>query len=332
LVVGAFGELLLRVVGYQGAFSNSKYKMNGITNRDHLTFDSVAGYALIPNIRDHFRGVSTDAFGNRITSRSTIRHDRSIVLVGDSSMFGWGVTDEDTFAFKLANDPRFSEFNIVNTAVPSYSVAHIVAVLKHKVQLYNPALIIVGVSWPWKAFEAIDEYGSANGWRSIDFEFYKQLYPVRDTFKDTLAPKWYRMRLPTLVRDLYFRTLYGKKIRENMTTPGVRDFTLTKEQEEHFAAQHVTALREAVGQLPASTKVMFYVYPYQYTIFHEEFKHLGEAGYQVLLSGLDAPDLKPLIRQAFVKEPLYIDGGHLTPTGHDVFARLLGDMAVAKLK
>jgi hypothetical protein len=331
-VFAVAGEVLLHVAGYRDAFFRPNYKIDGITTPSLFTFDPVTGYAPIPNIRDRQRGISTDEFGNRITARPFDKGKQSIVLVGDSSVFGWGVRDEQTFAYKLAKDPRFSEYNIVDTGVPSYSLGHIAAVIKDKAARYNPALVVVAVLWPWKAFDFAGEYGSSEGWKAIDFDFYKKIYPVRTSYTEPPDAGWSDFRLPVFFKDLYYRLLYSRQIRENMMRPGVRDFNLPKEQEIQYASEHVAVLKEAVSHLPPNTKVLFYVHPYQYTIFRDEYKHLGEVGYQVLLTGLGTPDLKPRIRAAYAGEEFYIDGAHLTPTGHDMFEKLLGDMIATKLK
>src|SRR5436190_424667 len=169
-------EIALRVGGYRSAFYSDSYKVDGLTTGDHFTFDSKTGYALIPNILDKRRGITTDQYGNRITSAA--RHEKSIVLLGDSTVFGWGVRDEDTFAYKLARDPRFADYTIVNAGVPSYSLGHIVATLDEKVSQYNPAVVVISVLWPWKAFDE-KAYGGQDGWKTIDFDFYKILFPVR---------------------------------------------------------------------------------------------------------------------------------------------------------
>lgn len=64
--------------------------------------------------------ITTDERGNRLDSRGAPGpEDRLIVLVGDSYTFGWGVSDDETFAAYLDKSLP-AGFRVVNLGVPGY--------------------------------------------------------------------------------------------------------------------------------------------------------------------------------------------------------------------
>lgn len=321
-------EIILQLVNYNGFFMMGVYKNDGMTLNEHFTFDTITGYSLIKNITDQTASITTDENGNRISSKKFSKNLKSIVFVGDSTVFGYGVKDDETFIYKLSNDPYFQDYNLVNLGVPSYSIGHIAAVLKNKVKKYNPAIVIVAVLWPWKAFE---HYGGENNWLTIDFDYYKNLFPIRENF---ISPAQYkkRFKIPTLIRDIKFYLYRDALLEKNFSRPGIRDFTISHDEEVNFAKKHVEKLLQIKNSDELKNiKILFYIHPYQYTIFHPDYQNLGAIGYKILLEGLQAKDLKPIIRNKYTGIPLYLDGSHLTPEGHDVFYNIMKDTIIKNL-
>ena len=318
-------ELGLRLLDYKEQYAG-RYKHDGITDNSHYTYDEISGYSLIPQMRDPLKGITTDVNGNRISAHPFDPQKQSIVFVGDSTVFGWGVRDEETFVYKLSQDKRFENYNFVNLGVPSYSLAHIAAVLEHKVPQYNPKIVFIAVLWPWKAFES---YGDESRWLIIDNAFYKENFPKRVHFVPRNPS---RSRLVTFFRDRYLSLKYKEHLKENFTRPGIRDFTLSPEKEQWYAETHVEKLHGAINASSLKdVKIVFYIHPYQYTIFHEDYLHLGQLGYDILVQNLPALDLKPVIKKAYTDKPLYIDGSHLTPEGNDVFKDIMTEALLKTL-
>ena len=108
----------------------------------------------IPNFSDpnyDGYGVSIDAYGFRRGAQTTIPDCPSVVFIGDSVPFGWGVPDRASMPSKLfehlqrENDGRC----VINAAIPAYSLFQAVARLEHEIlrkfkidsvylQIYDP--------------------------------------------------------------------------------------------------------------------------------------------------------------------------------------------------
>lgn len=295
------------------------YPLAGLAGPQHYTYDAVTGYSLIPGINDPKQQITTDTNGFRTTGRKIDVDKPSIIFVGDSTVFGWGVGDAETFQYLLAQERTFKGYNIINMGVPSYSLGHIAAVLKNKVLQFNPRIVVVGILWPWKAFES---YSNLQAWEKIDFDFYKKTIPFRTHFEHSEPlRKILTPHLFYVLRDVWYHIKFKQQIRENLTRPGIRDFTMSRPQEEAFAREHVRVLKQAVEPLvQKGVKVIFYIHPYQYTIFSDQYRYLGQWGKALLIKDLPALYPGDFLVKEFKREPLFIDGCHLMPAGERVFA------------
>jgi hypothetical protein len=307
------------------------YPVSGLAVPDHYTFDPVTGYSLIPNINDKKQQITTDKNGFRSTGREFDASKESIIFVGDSTVFGWGVKDTDTFVYILSQENTFKNYNVINMGVPSYSVGHICQVLKYKVPTYNPHIVMVSILWPWKPYTS---YSSPEAWKKVDYDFYKATIPRRNNYhpphalRDMLAPHIY-----IVVRDIFYKFTYKKQIQENLVRPRPRDFDVTRQEEEKLAEEHIELLREAVEPLlRRGVKVIFYIHPYQHTLFSQEHRFVGRWGKELMLKRLGAYDPSEFIVKNFTGEPLFIDGCHLTPKGNQVFAQYLEGLVKNGLK
>jgi len=103
-------------------------------------------YELMPNLLVRFMGgtVTTDAGGFRTTPGSCDEQEPyTIIGLGDSVMFGWGVHDSETYLAYLAKSLDNDCVRIVNMAVPGYNTVMEVEVLKEKGLAYKPDLVIM---------------------------------------------------------------------------------------------------------------------------------------------------------------------------------------------
>jgi hypothetical protein len=122
----------------------------------------------IPNFSDpDFFGVgvgmSIDGSGFRRGAQSTNPGCPSVVFIGDSVPFGWGVSDRLSMPSKLfeylqkADDPRC----VINAAIPAYSLFQAVARFKHEIsgkfktdsvylQIYDPVFGFVHFGSQWR--------------------------------------------------------------------------------------------------------------------------------------------------------------------------------------
>ena len=120
----------------------------------------------IPNFSDskyERYGISTDAWGFRRGTQTTILDCQSVVFIGDSVPFGWGVPDRASMPSKLfdrlqkANDSRC----VINAAIPSYSLFQAVARFEREIlgkfkidsiylQFYDPVMQFVRFGAQWR--------------------------------------------------------------------------------------------------------------------------------------------------------------------------------------
>ncbi len=116
-----------------------------------LSADPRIVYELVPGLDVTFLGVplrtNADGFrGPRVPSART-RPAVRVVGLGDSVMFGWGVSEEDTYLARavplLESATPGVAWEVVNTAVPGYNTVMEVATLETKGLGFDPDLVIL---------------------------------------------------------------------------------------------------------------------------------------------------------------------------------------------
>lgn len=106
---------------------------------------SVSGlvYELLPNLRSvpgfGRETVTTNALGLRSSDIDPAKP--SIVFLGDSMTFGYGVEDRETNP-AVAGE-RFPKYNVINAGVSSYNIEQEVLTYDHKLALLNPKLVVL---------------------------------------------------------------------------------------------------------------------------------------------------------------------------------------------
>lgn len=111
-----------------------------------LTTSKSLVYELMPDLYVRFMGgvVKTDSDGFRITPGSCDKPDAyTIIGLGDSVMFGWGVHDDETYLAQFAQMSTEDCFRIVNMAVPGYNTVMEVTALREKGMAIDPDLVVV---------------------------------------------------------------------------------------------------------------------------------------------------------------------------------------------
>ena len=108
-------------------------------------------YELRPDLSFLFVGVPVEinrmGFRGRDYAFKKERGTVRIVGLGDSVMFGWGVSNECTYLSliedRLNREHPGTRWEVINTAVPGYNTAIEVAVLQEKGLKYKPDLVLV---------------------------------------------------------------------------------------------------------------------------------------------------------------------------------------------
>jgi hypothetical protein len=127
-------EVALRVTGLQTVKPNPPqiYQQSE---------DERISYELIPNIsrKAYRQTVTTNSLGFR--SAELDAEKPTIVMLGDSIAFGYGVADDETLAAQLAE--HMPEYNVLNTAAPGYHLGMQKAVYETKLQQLDPVMLML---------------------------------------------------------------------------------------------------------------------------------------------------------------------------------------------
>ncbi len=128
-----------------------QYERVGLWQMSRINRNPRIIYELIPNLSVTFRDapVRTDRRGFRITQGATDIPPTCTTLVGigDSVMFGWGVAGEETYLARLAEKMSQAHpggpWRVINTAVPGYNTVMEVETLKEKGLALSPDIVLL---------------------------------------------------------------------------------------------------------------------------------------------------------------------------------------------
>jgi len=108
-------------------------------------------YELRPNVKASFMNVqietNNEGWRGKLCPIHKDKNTIRIVTIGDSHMFGWGVSEDKRYTNILENmlNLKFPEkrWEIINTAVPGYNTYMEVETLKRKALIYKPDIVIM---------------------------------------------------------------------------------------------------------------------------------------------------------------------------------------------
>jgi len=106
-------------------------------------------YELQPGFRGFAYGVPVriNALGFRGEDPDPIKNDRTsrIVILGDSTAFGFGVEEDDCLVNRLQVllDASGTEVEVLNAGIPGYGLRGEIAVLEEKVRALQPDIVVV---------------------------------------------------------------------------------------------------------------------------------------------------------------------------------------------
>lgn len=107
-------------------------------------------YELRPNAEiSNMIKINSDGFRDKEFSREKAPGIFRIAVVGDSVTFGWRQRLEDTYPKKLeqllqAHNKSTIQFEVLNFGIGGYNAEQEIELIKTKVLLYNPDLILIG--------------------------------------------------------------------------------------------------------------------------------------------------------------------------------------------
>ncbi len=140
--------------------------------------DERISYELIPNIsrKAYRQTVTTNSLGFR--SAELDPEKDTIVMLGDSIAFGYGVKDDEVLAARLAE--HWPEFNVLNTGTPGYHLGMQTAIYETKLAELDPVMLML--VFHYNDFEAqtgwLDDLGiiRSPGWEPTE----EQCHPIGD--------------------------------------------------------------------------------------------------------------------------------------------------------
>ena len=132
-----------------------------------LEFHRELLWRLVPGEREQ-EGVRVRVNADRMRGPPTPT-GRRVVFVGDSSVFGWGVSEAEAFAWSAvsqANAQVPGDLVTVNAATPGYSSSQARLLLDRLIPALQPEVVVVATLWsdmmraPWTDRELFARFGS----------------------------------------------------------------------------------------------------------------------------------------------------------------------------
>jgi len=121
--------------------------------RPFVQLHSTRGFSLKPGFSDGVYTVDEKGFReNGLPGKKTVvsAEKKIILTLGESTTFGWGVQDHETYPAHLAR--LFSEKNgvkVINGGVPSYTTSQVLIFLREILEkkVIKPDLILINILW-----------------------------------------------------------------------------------------------------------------------------------------------------------------------------------------
>ena len=150
LLLLLFVEMATRLVipqeNVQPIFNDESLRTRG---RPFIVADSVRGFALKPGYKSSLYCINNHGFRGQDFGPGLDRKIQ-ILTLGESTTFGWGVGEEETYPYFLMQSfgPE-DNVQVINGGVPSYTSSQVLAYLKEILasNLLSPQWILVNILW-----------------------------------------------------------------------------------------------------------------------------------------------------------------------------------------
>ena len=256
-------------------------------------------YELIANIqqRAYRSTVTTNSLGFR--SQELMTAKPTIVVLGDSITFGYGLEDHQTIPARLQE--QFSHRNILNAGVSGYNLIQQTATYREKIQKFNPeALVLIfhfnDVEEINMGLAKLDGQGilRSEGWKSTEEECHPITIGVLGLLPGTC---WLdRHSAFYIVLKKFVNARHGKKelVRQE---DAAQSNAFTENISDEALEQYDVALQKLTTLLPKNLPKLFVIWP-------ERHLHM-----------IARPKLKALLTQHdFIVLDLYEVFGNRAPT------------------
>jgi lysophospholipase L1-like esterase len=131
-----------------------------VRNRPFVGPHPRRGFALRPGSESGRYRVN--AAGFRGPERAGAPHSGPVILaVGDSTAFGWGVAEQETWPRQLESylrDASGGQLRVINAGVPSYTSSQTLLYLQELLPRLEPAVVLVSVLWNDIWYSSLDPW------------------------------------------------------------------------------------------------------------------------------------------------------------------------------
>ena len=139
---------------------HSRIQFATMTSRGFIAADGKRGFRLRPDYADST--VHTNAQGFRGNELPTDLDEKRLILaLGESTTFGWGVADDETYPShleKILNSPSDQGFVVVNAGVPSYSSQQVLLYAKELLDRFHPDVVLVCLLWNDLFYSSLEDW------------------------------------------------------------------------------------------------------------------------------------------------------------------------------
>lgn len=137
-------ELTLRVIHYP---TQNCQKLTELGENVIAEFDSTLGWRYLPGqsaAADYGKlyTFSKEGYRSETIDKQTDISKPKTLIVGDSFLFGHGLSFEDTIGYKLSKKLN-DEYEVLNYAVQAYGTDQMYLMLQRVFSLYNPDIVII---------------------------------------------------------------------------------------------------------------------------------------------------------------------------------------------
>ncbi len=248
-------EIMLRVTGIEKGKPYPPPIFQSSTN-------SSISYELKPSISEkaYRHIVTTNDLGFR--SPALDPKKKNIAVLGDSITFGYGVANDETLAARMSAELNNS-YNVLNTAVPGYTLGQELATYREKVKKLNPAALVLVFYWNDLGdmrTGKLDRQGNIRGpdWKETD----DRCNPITTGVLGLVPGKcWLDMHSAlyrTIKKVISARTEHRNlEIQQEEAKNTAFTETITEERVQAYQAQ----LKELAQELPPGFPKLFVIWP-----------------------------------------------------------------------
>ncbi len=139
----------------------SKIQFVTMTSRDFVVADSDRGFRLRANFSVPALHVNSQGLRGKELPKDLV-DKRLILALGESTTFGWPVTDDEAYPSRLEailNSATLDNSNVVvNAGVPSYSSKQVLLYTEYLLTRFHPDIVLVSILWNDLFYSSLEDW------------------------------------------------------------------------------------------------------------------------------------------------------------------------------